>query len=248
VILLRVRPRADADVDEAADYYAEEAGPDLALRFLDAVEQRPTSSSLGIRRPARPGSTRLVSSKGYAGGPYPDSAASWSFTGTRTIGSKSSARSTELATLNSYSRPTRRCNASQGSLSAVARVGAALDHDRTKISSAAAPIPSPVDASRVDRRSPRSTSRHRGTGSEPKRTTESAARAPAVARAVFGFGESGEPEPGISPTATSFGGRRCSTRGSPGRHGAWRRSLQPVRPAPITKQPAGVDQRVRFCG
>jgi len=36
---LRVLPRADADVDEAADYYAEQESMDLALRFLDAVER-----------------------------------------------------------------------------------------------------------------------------------------------------------------------------------------------------------------
>ncbi|WP_380872380.1 plasmid stabilization protein [Sphingomonas sp. DBB INV C78] len=36
-----VIPRALAarDVDEAADYYADEAGGDVALRFIDALEQ-----------------------------------------------------------------------------------------------------------------------------------------------------------------------------------------------------------------
>ena len=36
---LRILPRADQDVDEAADYYAEEGGLDLGLRFLQAVEE-----------------------------------------------------------------------------------------------------------------------------------------------------------------------------------------------------------------
>ena len=36
---LRVLPRADADIDEAARYYVEEASLDVALRFLDAVEE-----------------------------------------------------------------------------------------------------------------------------------------------------------------------------------------------------------------
>ena len=36
---LRVLPRADADVDEAAEYYAEEASLEVALRFLGAVQQ-----------------------------------------------------------------------------------------------------------------------------------------------------------------------------------------------------------------
>lgn len=35
---LRVRPAADRDTDEAAEHYAREAGIDVALRFLDAVE------------------------------------------------------------------------------------------------------------------------------------------------------------------------------------------------------------------
>ena len=39
MIRLRVLPRADADVDEAASSYAEEASLDVALRFLGAVEQ-----------------------------------------------------------------------------------------------------------------------------------------------------------------------------------------------------------------
>lgn len=36
---LRVLPSADKDLDEAAIYYAEEAGAEVALRFLDAVQQ-----------------------------------------------------------------------------------------------------------------------------------------------------------------------------------------------------------------
>ena len=36
---LRILPRADQDVDEAADYYADEGGLDLGLRFLQAVEE-----------------------------------------------------------------------------------------------------------------------------------------------------------------------------------------------------------------
>lgn len=35
---LRVRPEADRDTDQAADYYAREANLDLGLRFLGAVE------------------------------------------------------------------------------------------------------------------------------------------------------------------------------------------------------------------
>ena len=36
---LRILPRADKDVDEAADYYADEGGLDLVLRFLYAIEE-----------------------------------------------------------------------------------------------------------------------------------------------------------------------------------------------------------------
>jgi toxin ParE1/3/4 len=39
VTALRIRPQADRDVDEAADYYAREANVDVALRFLAAVEE-----------------------------------------------------------------------------------------------------------------------------------------------------------------------------------------------------------------
>ena len=35
---IRVRPRADADIDECAAYIARD-NPDAALRFLDAIEQ-----------------------------------------------------------------------------------------------------------------------------------------------------------------------------------------------------------------
>lgn len=37
--LLRVRPDAERDVDQAADYYAREANVDVALRFVAAVEE-----------------------------------------------------------------------------------------------------------------------------------------------------------------------------------------------------------------
>ena len=37
--LLRILPRADADVDEAADYYADHASLDVGLRFLSAVQE-----------------------------------------------------------------------------------------------------------------------------------------------------------------------------------------------------------------
>ena len=36
---LRVLPKADADVDEAADHYADHGGLDLGLRFLNAVQE-----------------------------------------------------------------------------------------------------------------------------------------------------------------------------------------------------------------
>ncbi|HKX45734.1 MAG TPA: type II toxin-antitoxin system RelE/ParE family toxin [Planctomycetota bacterium] len=36
---LRVRPEADRDTDQAADFYAREAGIDVALQFLAAVDQ-----------------------------------------------------------------------------------------------------------------------------------------------------------------------------------------------------------------
>lgn len=36
---LVVRPLADADIDAAADYYAQEANLDVALRFLGALDQ-----------------------------------------------------------------------------------------------------------------------------------------------------------------------------------------------------------------
>lgn len=42
---VRVRPEADRDVEIAADYYAQEANLDVALRFLHAVEE--TFSRLG---------------------------------------------------------------------------------------------------------------------------------------------------------------------------------------------------------
>ena len=38
-MVLRVLPRADADVDEAADYYADHADLELGLRFLGAVQE-----------------------------------------------------------------------------------------------------------------------------------------------------------------------------------------------------------------
>lgn len=38
---LRVRPAADRDVDDAADYYTRAANLDLAFRFFGAVEQAP---------------------------------------------------------------------------------------------------------------------------------------------------------------------------------------------------------------
>jgi len=54
---LRVLPRADADLDEAADYYAVEAGVDVAFRFLDAaakafefVRENPAAGSPGQYR------------------------------------------------------------------------------------------------------------------------------------------------------------------------------------------------------
>ncbi len=37
--MVRVLPRADADLDAAAEYYANEAGVAVALRFLRAVER-----------------------------------------------------------------------------------------------------------------------------------------------------------------------------------------------------------------
>jgi toxin ParE1/3/4 len=36
---VRLRERAAADIDQAVDYYLAEAGPDVALRFVDAVER-----------------------------------------------------------------------------------------------------------------------------------------------------------------------------------------------------------------
>lgn len=36
---LRVRPEADHATDTIADYYAREAGVDVALRFLEAIDQ-----------------------------------------------------------------------------------------------------------------------------------------------------------------------------------------------------------------
>lgn len=36
---VRIRPRADRDLDDAADYYAKEGGIELAVRFLSAVER-----------------------------------------------------------------------------------------------------------------------------------------------------------------------------------------------------------------
>jgi plasmid stabilization system protein ParE len=38
VTVLRVRPDAERDVDQAADYYAREADLEIALRFFAAVE------------------------------------------------------------------------------------------------------------------------------------------------------------------------------------------------------------------
>jgi toxin ParE1/3/4 len=38
VTRLRVRPEADRDLDQAADFYAREANVDVALRFLAAFE------------------------------------------------------------------------------------------------------------------------------------------------------------------------------------------------------------------
>lgn len=37
--LVQLRERAAADIDRAADYYLSEAGTDIALRFVDAVER-----------------------------------------------------------------------------------------------------------------------------------------------------------------------------------------------------------------
>ncbi len=37
--LLRILPKADADSDEAADYYAGLAGPEVGLRFLGALRE-----------------------------------------------------------------------------------------------------------------------------------------------------------------------------------------------------------------
>ncbi|TAJ16180.1 MAG: type II toxin-antitoxin system RelE/ParE family toxin [Planctomycetota bacterium] len=39
VTALRIRPQADRDTDQAADFYAREADIDVALRFLAAVDQ-----------------------------------------------------------------------------------------------------------------------------------------------------------------------------------------------------------------
>jgi toxin ParE1/3/4 len=39
VTALRLRPAAERDVDATADYYASEGDPDVALRFLNAVEE-----------------------------------------------------------------------------------------------------------------------------------------------------------------------------------------------------------------
>ena len=36
---VRLRERAASDIDQAADYYLREAGTDVALRFIDAVER-----------------------------------------------------------------------------------------------------------------------------------------------------------------------------------------------------------------
>ncbi len=36
---LRIRPRADSDIDEATDHYLSEAGITVATRFQDAIEQ-----------------------------------------------------------------------------------------------------------------------------------------------------------------------------------------------------------------
>lgn len=37
--LVRLRERAATDIDHAADYYRSEAGADVALRFIDAIER-----------------------------------------------------------------------------------------------------------------------------------------------------------------------------------------------------------------
>jgi toxin ParE1/3/4 len=39
VRLVRVLPRADADIDGAADYYVDHAGVEVGLRFLGAVQE-----------------------------------------------------------------------------------------------------------------------------------------------------------------------------------------------------------------
>ncbi|MEQ1730769.1 MAG: type II toxin-antitoxin system RelE/ParE family toxin [Vicinamibacterales bacterium] len=44
---VRVRPKAQSDIDEAAEYYAAEATPDLARRFLKSVGR--TLDRLGER-------------------------------------------------------------------------------------------------------------------------------------------------------------------------------------------------------
>ena len=36
---VRLRERAAVDIDQAVDYYLAEADPDVALRFVDAVER-----------------------------------------------------------------------------------------------------------------------------------------------------------------------------------------------------------------
>lgn len=36
---IQIRPGADQDLDEVADHYVEVGGLDLALRFLDSVEE-----------------------------------------------------------------------------------------------------------------------------------------------------------------------------------------------------------------
>lgn len=51
-----VRPRADRDIDELADYLAEEGGLDIGLRFLAEVHE---TCSLLSRQPAMGWSCRL---------------------------------------------------------------------------------------------------------------------------------------------------------------------------------------------
>lgn len=52
---VRLREQATADIDQAVDHYVAEAGPDAALRFVDAVER----ALVQIARSPRSGSLRF---------------------------------------------------------------------------------------------------------------------------------------------------------------------------------------------